>query len=98
LAILSLEQALQLYLKAKLLAGGIAYPRTHSVRKLLEMLAQVAPENKRAAIKKIPDKYTLAIGMLENAYVASRYVVRDFTKREAEKLTAAVEEIMKNVG
>jgi len=29
---------LQLFLKAKLLAEGVEYPRTHSVRALLEIL------------------------------------------------------------
>jgi len=38
LAVFSLEQALQLFLKAKLLANGVDYPRTHSVRALLEAL------------------------------------------------------------
>ncbi|MEM2882883.1 MAG: HEPN domain-containing protein [Candidatus Bathyarchaeia archaeon] len=41
LAAFSLEQSLQLFLKAKLLERGVEYPRTHSVRKLLEMLSEV---------------------------------------------------------
>jgi uncharacterized protein Smg (DUF494 family) len=35
--------------------------------------------------------------MLEDAYITSRYVMREFTKQEVEKLTAAVKGIMKNV-
>ncbi len=38
LAVFCLEQSLQLYLKAVLLELGIDYPRSHSVRKLLEIL------------------------------------------------------------
>ncbi len=35
--------------------------------------------------------------MLEDAYITSRYVMREFTKKETEKLTKAVKEIMENV-
>ena len=34
---------------------------------------------------------------ISDAYISSRYVMREFTKREEEKLTLAVKEIMKNV-
>lgn len=97
IATFSLEQALQLFLKAKMLAEGVDYPRTHSVRTLLEILADLVPENKKSAIKSILENYLLELGMLEDAYITSRYVMREFTKQEAEKLTKTVKEIMKNV-
>lgn len=96
LAAFSLEQALQLFLKSKLLAEGFDYPRTHSVRTLLEMLSNLVPENKRNAIKRVLDSYSLELGMLEDAYITSRYVMREFTKQEIEKLTKAVKEIIKD--
>jgi HEPN domain-containing protein len=98
LAIFSLEQALQLYLKSRLLAQGVDYPRTHSLRRLLEMLARTVPEDKNAAIKCISENYTLELGMLEDAYITSRYVMREFTKKEVEKITTAVKEIIRIVG
>jgi HEPN domain-containing protein len=97
LAIFSLEQALQLFLKAKVLAEGVDYPRTHSVRALLEILLDVVPQNLKSSIKGILEKYLLELGMLEDAYITSRYVMREFTKPEAEKLSKAVKEIMENV-
>lgn len=97
LATFSLEQAMQLFLKAKTLAQGADYPRTHSIRTLLERLASLAPENKKPAIRSILREYLLELGMLEDAYITSRYVMREFTKQEAEKLAKAVKEIMKNV-
>jgi HEPN domain-containing protein len=97
LATFSLEQALQLFLKAKVLAEGVDYPRTHSVRALLEILSELVPENKKATIKGILENYLLELGMLEDAYITSRYVMREFTKQEVEKLTKAVKEMMKNV-
>ena len=97
LAIFSLEQALELFLKAKVLAEGVDYPRTHSVRTLLEILSQLVSESKKSVVKGILESYLLELGVLEDAYITSRYVMREFTKREAEKLTLAVKEIMKNV-
>jgi len=97
LATFSLDQALQLFLKAKVLAEGVDYPRTHSIRTLLEILSDLVPENKKSTIKGILENYLLELGMLEDAYVTSRYVMREFTKQEAERLTKAVKEIMENV-
>ena len=53
LAAFSLEQALQLFLKAKVLAEGVDYPRTRSVRVLLEILSDLAPETKKSKIRGI---------------------------------------------
>lgn len=97
LATFSLEQALQLFLRAKLMAEGVDYPRTHSVRALLELLSEVVPEKRKSTVKGILENYLLELGMLEDAYITSRYVTREFTKHEAEKLTKAVKEIMENV-
>jgi HEPN domain-containing protein len=97
LAIFSIEQALQLFLKSQIMTHGAEYPRTHSVRVLLEILSAVVPENKKPIIKGILDDYLMELGMLEDAYITSRYVSRDFTKSEAERLTKAVNEIIKLV-
>lgn len=97
LAAFSLEQALQLFLKAKLLAQGINYPRTHSVRVLLEMLSELVPENKKSVVRGILENYLLELGVLEDAYITSRYVMREFTKQEVEKLAKAVKRVMENV-
>jgi HEPN domain-containing protein len=97
LATFSLEQALQLFLKARVLAEGVDYPRTHSVRTLLEILSELVPENRKPTVKRILENRLLELGMLEDAYITSRYVMREFTKQEAEKLTKTVKKIMQNV-
>ncbi len=97
LATFSLQQALELFLKSKVLEQGVNYPRTHSVRALLEMLYDLAVENKKPAITSTLENYLLELGVLEDAYITSRYITREFTKQEAEKLTKAVKEIIKNV-
>ncbi|MCX8171276.1 MAG: HEPN domain-containing protein [Candidatus Bathyarchaeota archaeon] len=94
LAAFSLEQSLQLFLKARLLEYGAGYPRTHSVRVLLEALASIAPENKRDTIRALLNEHILELGILEDAYITSRYVMRDFRKGEIEKLKKTVLEVM----
>ncbi|MCS7365673.1 MAG: HEPN domain-containing protein [archaeon GB-1867-035] len=95
LAAFSLDQSLQLFLKAKLLSKGVEYPKTHSLRRLLEILAEVSSEKGR--IQELLDTYLLELGILEDAYITSRYIGREFRKKEVEKLEKAVMEIMKSV-
>jgi len=97
LAAFSLEQSLQLFIKARLLENGVDYPRTHSVRTLMEVLSRVVTEELKVILKDTLDKYLLELGMLEDAYISSRYITRDFKKEEVAKLRRAVEETMRNV-
>ncbi len=97
LAAFSLEQSLQLFLKAHVLAAGSDYPRVHSVRNLLGLLSNLLPRDKTPVIKDLLQNYFLELGMLEDAYITSRYVAREFTKEEVEALSKTVREIMKNV-
>ncbi|MGC9072334.1 MAG: HEPN domain-containing protein [Acidilobus sp.] len=95
LAAFSLEQALQLFLKAFLLRLGVDYPRTHSVRRLLELIHQITG---RQEVGELLRRLTLELALLEDAYVTSRYVPRDFSKEEVMKLKDAVDEVMRVVG
>ena len=97
LAAFSLEQALQLFLEARLLTVGVEYPRTHSVRALLEILSEVVTEDKKAVIRGVLENFLMELSVLEDAYITSRYVMRDFSLQEAEKLLKTVKEIMKDV-
>ena len=97
LAAFSLEQALQLFLKSKMLTAGADFPRTHSVRTLLEILSDLAPEEKKASMKSMLNSYLLELGMLEDAYITSRYLPREIKRDEAERLMKVVKEVMENV-
>ncbi|MEM4798949.1 MAG: HEPN domain-containing protein [Sulfolobales archaeon] len=70
LAAFSLEQSIQLYLEACLLRLGVDYPRTHSVRKLLELIGNLSG---REEVKELLLRYAVEIGSLEDAYITSRY-------------------------
>lgn len=91
LAAFSLEQALQLYLKARLLENGVDFPRTHSIRRLLEMLYDVSHEK---VVADLLNEYLMEFGVLEDAYVTSRYFPREFRKDEVERLMDIVRRVM----
>ncbi len=95
LAVFSLEQALQLYLKACLLKLGVDYPRTHSVRKLLELTYKLTGAEE---IKRILTDYAVELGSLEDAYITSRYVAREYSVEEAGRLRQVVKRLMEVVG
>ena len=95
LAALSLEQALQLFLKARLLERGVLYPRIHDVRRLIEILVEVDPDLKE--LDNLLKKYQVELSLLEDAYITSRYVPKDFSEEEVKRLLKVVEEVMKAV-
>jgi len=78
-------------------ASGIDPPRTHSVRALLELLSDLAPEEEKTSINRILNTYLLELGILEDSYITSRYVTREFKNEEAQRLTTVVKEVMANV-
>jgi HEPN domain-containing protein len=77
-----------------LLRVGSDYPRTHSVRRLLELLTEVTG---RSELRELASRYSVELGALEDAYISSRYIPRIYTKDEFERLRAVVEEVRSNV-
>jgi len=43
------------------------------------------------------ERFMLELGMLEDAYITSRYVPREFRREDAERLMAVVEEVIRAV-
>jgi HEPN domain-containing protein len=69
LAMCDLEQALQLNVKASLMEEGVAYPRTHNIRRILEILADVRNDE---GLKEVVRKYAVELRLLEESYISSR--------------------------
>jgi len=93
LAIFDLEQALQPHVKARLLEEGVAYPRTHSISRLLELLAGVKNDDR---LREVVRKYAVELKLLEEAYISSRYVATEFSEEEVVRVKRAVEEVMEH--
>jgi HEPN domain-containing protein len=77
-----------------LLRAGSDYPRTHSVRRLLELLTEVTG---RSELRELASRYSVELGALEDAYTSSGCVPRVYTEEEFVRLRAVVEEVRSNV-
>jgi len=97
LAAFSLEQSLQLFLKAKVLERGVDYPRTHSIRRLLEILSEVVEREISNVLRELVDKYSLELASIEDAYITSRYIPREFRREEVLRLKGVVDEVIEVV-
>ena len=94
LAMFDLEQALQLSVKASLLEEGIAYPRTHNIRRLLELLADV---RKDEVLRNTVKEYVVELRLLEETYISSRYVVTEYSEDEVLRVKKAFDEVLRHV-
>jgi HEPN domain-containing protein len=95
LAVFSLEQSLQLYLKAYLLKLGLESAKTRSIRRLLEIIYKITNSEE---IRNTITNYAVELGSLEDAYITSRYVAREYCEEEARKLLQTVRGVMSIVG
>ena len=93
LAVFNAEQSLKLFLKAKLLEEGLTYPQTHGIRSLMELLSTITEEKTGKEVNKLLEHYLIELGSLEDAYIASRYLLREYKREEAERLVQVVKEI-----
>ena len=83
LAAFNIEQAIQLYIKTKLLELLGEFPRTHSLVTLLRELSRVFKEEEVERFRKEN------IGMLtklSDVYITSRYYTREFYEEEVKEL------------
>ncbi len=81
LAAFNLEQAVQPLLKYILAMKFGDFPRTHSVKILIEEAGKECP-----AVREIFRENPNAIGNLEAAYIMARYMPAHFSKEELEEL------------
>ncbi|GBC68586.1 hypothetical protein HRbin01_00269 [archaeon HR01] len=87
----SAEQAVQLYLKSKLLEVVGDYPTTYSVINLLRLLMAAA---KDLRLERFIDERWSELRRLEEAYLSSRYFYSSYEKRDAEDLVDIASELI----
>ncbi len=90
LALVHIEQAMQLTIKAKLLDLKGYFEKTHSLRKLLEELAEIW---KTKEIKSFLEKYRETLKIIEFSYIAGRYLMEEFEKEDVEKALEVYKEL-----
>ena len=83
------EQASQLYIKSVVLELTGETLRSHSLRQLLRSLRDLVPQGER--IEEFIRQHRGLLVRLEDAYIVSRYVVREYEEDEAEELVKFAE-------
>lgn len=95
LSCFSSEQAVQLYLKSKILKISGEIPRTHSIRELLGILARLT--SREEYVNEFIKKKRAEIRMMESAYIESRYIPKEFEEDDARLLFSLAKEVIKFV-
>ena len=83
LTMFCLEQASQIYIKAKLLELIGEFPRTHD---LVELLKELSVVYKTKEVEKFVDENISSLTKLVDAYITSRYYTRKFYNEEVEEV------------
>ncbi|MBS7655802.1 HEPN domain-containing protein [Candidatus Bathyarchaeota archaeon] len=86
------EQAVQLYLKSILLKELGDYPRTHSISHIISILKKLS--NYKDLINFLEEN-RLAVRLMEDSYISSRYLIREFSREEAKILINIAKEVLK---
>ena len=89
------EQATQLYIKSFILEKLGEMPRTHVIRQLLHMIKELV-ENEEE-LEKFVKRNRRLLSALEEAYLATRYLFRIYTREDAEDLISFAKEVIKFV-
>jgi len=90
LAIFNLDQYCNLILKYKLLIKLGYYPRTHSLKELINKLSDL-DNNIKDLINN--EKYLLYIGRITDAYISARYMPFEFDEKETKNVYKFIVEV-----
>jgi len=91
LVLFHVEQFLQLYLKHLLYMKIGDYPKTHSVVRLTRDLVKVYSEDR---LKEFYERNLEILYLLEEAYISSRYLPREYDKDIAERILKFAEKAL----
>jgi len=88
-----LEQSSQLYLKYFLFRKIRDFPRTHSLKYLLELVGKAYDKEKEA--KTFLEKHKEVISDLEEAYITSHYLPIEFYESKIKEMRKFVKGLLK---
>ncbi len=91
LAVFSLEQSCQLFLKYLISKQIGDWPKTHYLSELIKKMSEVYENEK---IRKFYEENEIYFDDLTDAYFTSRYIPKNFTKNVTEKLVEMVKTFM----
>ncbi|MGB9600001.1 MAG: HEPN domain-containing protein [Myxococcota bacterium] len=90
LTALDVEQAIQLWLKHLIFLKAGDFPKTHYFDILIKEISEVYNNKK---IREFYKEHALEFRTLEDAYITSRYIPREFNKEETQKIMKFSEKV-----
>lgn len=93
IAMFSLYQSLELFLKGLLISKSGDFPHTHNIGSLLELLKEFVDNMGIDLINRYLEDYSLEISMITDAYTASRYFESSYTLNSVNKIIDTVKKI-----
>ncbi|WP_456330148.1 HEPN domain-containing protein [Archaeoglobus sp.] len=81
------EQAIQLYIKYILAKELDDYPKTHKLKVLFEELSKISEE-----AKDFYERFADYIDLLEEAYITTRYLGKEYSMKSAENTLKVLKE------
>ncbi len=81
IALFHVEQAVQLFLKARILSFGVEFPKTHEISTLVKIAGELGVRGLGKLVRENRD----TVELLEHAYISSRYLPISFSKKDVEK-------------
>jgi len=93
LAAFDLEQALQFYLKYYIFLKLADFPKIHDLIQLMRGIGRIYKKEKQ--IEKILNEKPNLISDLNQAYLTSRYLPVEFSKKQVDNMKQFVEEMIK---
>ena len=91
IALFHLEQAVQLILKVYLLKVFGDFPKTYSIKDLIDL-------SENECLKRLADELWFIIDILEDAYISARYFIRRYGEREYREALKFVEGVFRCIG
>ena len=77
---------------------GLEYPRSKNLFMRIIAVSSYLISLLILGIKEILSRFIVELGALEDAYITSRYVPREYTREEFERLRKTVDEVFNIVG
>ena len=92
LAVLDIEQSIQLWFKYLIFLKAGDFPKTHYFDVLIKQLSEIY---NCSEILQFYQKHALEFRVLEDAYISTRYLPKEFSKEEVRKIMEFAEEVFK---
>ncbi|PUA32578.1 MAG: hypothetical protein B7O98_06280 [Zestosphaera tikiterensis] len=91
LVLFHVEQFLQLYLKHLIYKKVGDYPKTNSLTHLMKLIMKIYSDEK---LSEFYEKYLEVLYLLEEAYISSRYLPRQYDREIAERILKFAEKTL----